>query len=161
GYEFVHVDGTVDLGGATLQATHSGSIPAGSQFRLLNNDGASDGNGSFAQGGTVVLDGQPFAIDYASDDGNNVVLTAQSPAGVTITPTMGLVTSEAGGTATFRVVLTSLPTADVTITFSSSNTAEGTVPVSIAFTPANWNVAQTVTVTGVDDNVDDGDVAYT
>ena len=25
----------------------------------------------------------------------------------------------------------------------------------------NWNTAQTVTVTGVDDDLDDGDVAYT
>jgi PKD repeat protein len=83
------------------------------------------------------------------------------PPGVTITPTTGLVTTEAGGTATFSVVLASQPTADVTITFTSSNTAEGTVTPSITFTPANWNVAQTVTVTGVDDNVDDGDVAYT
>ena len=34
-------------------------------------------------------------------------------------------------------------------------------PASLTFTTANWNVAQTVTVTGVDDAVDDGDVAYT
>src|SRR5207237_501430 len=39
---------------------------------------------------------------------------------------------------------------------------EGTVaPASLTFTAGNWNVAQTVTVTGVDDAVDDGDIAYT
>ena len=32
---------------------------------------------------------------------------------------------------------------------------------SLTFTPANWNTPQTVTVTGVDDAIDDGDVAYT
>ena len=45
---------------------------------------------------------------------------------------------------------------------SSSDTTEGTVgPASLTFTTANWNMAQTVTVTGVDDAVVDGDVAYT
>ena len=33
-------------------------------------------------------------------------------------------------------------------------------PASLTFTTANWNTAQTVTVTGVDDGLDDGDIAY-
>ena len=79
-----------------------------------------------------------------------------------MTPTTGLTTTEAGGTATFTVVLTTQPTADVTIGLSSSDTTEGTVlPASLTFTAANWNVAQTVTVTGVNDALDDGNVAYT
>jgi Calx-beta domain len=83
-------------------------------------------------------------------------------AGITVTPTSGLTTTEAGGTATFTVVLTSQPTAAVTIGLSSSNPSEGTVSTSsLTFTPANWNVPQTVTVTGVDDFVVDGDIAYT
>ena len=60
------------------------------------------------------------------------------------------------------MVLNTQPTADVTIALSSSDTTEGTVgPASLTFTTANWNVAQTVTVTGVDDALVDGDVAYT
>ncbi|MFO0888458.1 MAG: Calx-beta domain-containing protein [Isosphaeraceae bacterium] len=83
-------------------------------------------------------------------------------AGITVSPTSGLVTTEAGGTATFTVVLDSQPTANVTIALSSSNTAEGTVsPISLTFTAANWDTPQTVTVTGVDDAVDDGDIAFT
>ncbi len=82
-------------------------------------------------------------------------------ASITVSPTSGLTTTEAAGTATFTVVLTSKPTADVTIPLSSNNTAEGTVsPASLTFTTANWNVAQTVTITGVDDQVDDGDILY-
>ena len=50
----------------------------------------------------------------------------------------------------------------MTIALSSSDATEGTVsPASLTFTAANWNVAQTVTVTGVDDALVDGDVAYT
>ena len=59
------------------------------------------------------------------------------------------------------MVLTSQPTADVTIGLTSSDTTEGTVPAPLTFTSANWNVAQTVTVTGVNDDLDDGDIAYT
>jgi hypothetical protein len=91
----------------------------------------------------------------------SVTNTDNDTAGITVSPTSGLVTTEAGGTATFTVVLNSEPTADVTIGLSSSDTTEGTVSSSsLVFTPANWNVAQTVTVSGVDDALLDGDIAY-
>src|SRR5207248_2293982 len=65
-------------------------------------------------------------------------------------------------TATFTVVLNSQPTANVSIGVSSSNTAEGTVsPASLTFTSANWNTPQTITVTGVNDFVADGNIGYT
>jgi subtilisin-like proprotein convertase family protein/subtilisin family serine protease len=80
---------------------------------------------------------------------------------ILVTPTAGLVTTEAGGTATFTVVLSSAPSADVVVGLSSSDTTEGTVsPMGLTFTPSNWSTPQTVTVTGVDDAVDDGDVGY-
>src|SRR4029078_13078354 len=57
--------------------------------------------------------------------------------------------------------LTTQPSADVTIALSSNDTTEGTVsPASLVFTAANWNVAQTVTGTGVDDSIVDGPQAY-
>ena len=87
---------------------------------------------------------------------------ADAVPGVTVTPTSGLTTTEATGTATFTVVLTEVPTGDVTIPISSSDTTEGTaLPASLTFTTGNWATPQTVTVTGVDDSVDDGDIAYT
>ena len=83
------------------------------------------------------------------------------PAGITVTPIIGLITTEAGGTADFTVVLDTQPSADVMIALSSSDTTEGTVaPASLTFTPANWNIAQTATVNGVDDAEVDGNVAY-
>src|SRR5439155_865971 len=92
----------------------------------------------------------------------SVTNTDNDTVGFTVTPTSGLTTTEAGGTATFIVRLTSQHRANVTFGLSSSNTAEGTVsPASLTFTAANWNVAQTVTVTGVDDFVADGNQAYT
>jgi hypothetical protein len=82
-------------------------------------------------------------------------------AGITVTPVAGLGTTEAGGTTSFTVVLNSQPTGDVVVPVASSDTTEGTVSAaSLTFTAADWNVPQTVTVTGVDDLVDDGDIAY-
>src|SRR2546425_677433 len=91
-----------------------------------------------------------------------VTNTDDDTAGITVIPTSGLTTTEGGGTATFTGVLTSQPTANVTIGLSSSDLTEGTVaPASLTFTSGNWNTAQTVTVTGVDDFAADGAVAYT
>jgi hypothetical protein len=82
--------------------------------------------------------------------------------GITVSPISGLTTTEAGGTAQFSVALTNQPTGNVTFGISSSDTTEGTVSVSsLTFTPANWDQVQTVTVTGVNDWIIDGDVAYT
>ena len=74
----------------------------------------------------------------------------------------GLATTEAGGTATFSVVLEAAPTANVVIPISIPDGTEGTVSApSLTFTTADWNIAQTVTVTGVQDFSNDGDVAFT
>jgi hypothetical protein len=83
-------------------------------------------------------------------------------AGITVTPTSGLVTTEQGGTSSFYVSLSSKPFSNVTIGVSSSNTKEGTVSLStLVFTPTNWMNAQIVTVTGVNDYVSDSDKMYT
>ncbi len=82
-------------------------------------------------------------------------------AGITVAPIAGLTTTEAGGTATFTVVLNTQPSANVTIGLSSNDPTEGTVsPSSLSFTSANWNTPQMVTVTGVDDAVVDGGIGY-
>jgi len=78
-------------------------------------------------------------------------------AGITVTPTTSLLTTEAGGTDSFTVVLDSEPTANVTISIVSDDTTEGTPDTALlTFTSGNWNVAQTVTVTGANDFIVDG-----
>lgn len=69
--------------------------------------------------------------------------------------------SEAGTTATIGIALGTQPTGNVTVDLSSSDLTEGTVsPAQLTFTPANWNQVQNVTVTGVDDTDDDGDITF-
>jgi hypothetical protein len=82
-------------------------------------------------------------------------------AGITVNPTSGLVTTEAGGTATFTIVLDIIPTANVTIGLTSSDTTEGTVSAdNVTFTTLNWDTPQTITITGVNDAAVDGNIVY-
>ncbi|MFH1537249.1 MAG: two-component regulator propeller domain-containing protein [Patescibacteria group bacterium] len=95
-----------------------------------------------------------------SIDNITVTVTDNDTAGITVGSISGN-TSESVSTATFTVVLDTEPTNNVTIPVSSSDTGEGTVfPSSLTFTSANWNTPQTITVTGVDDDVDDGDQSF-
>lgn len=71
-------------------------------------------------------------------------------------------TGEGGSTATYTVRLDTQPDGRVVIDIVSSDTGEGTVsPASITFTSSDYDTDQTVTVTGVDDSVDDGDQPFT
>ncbi|MCZ8157456.1 MAG: hypothetical protein O9264_15135, partial [Leptospira sp.] len=97
----------------------------------------------------------------------SVTNTDNDNASVIVTPTSGLITNESGTQATFTIRLTSEPTSSVTIPITSSNTAEGTVsPTSVTFDNvcpgANcWSTDQTITITGVDDGLVDGNIGYT
>ena len=124
------------------------------------NDDLDDGDVAYAIVTAAATSSDPA---YSGLNAADVSLTNtdNDTAGITVNPTAGLVTTEGGLTASFTIVLTTQPTASVTISLSSNDTTEGTVaPPSVTFTTANWNLAQTVTVTGVNDDLDDGDVAY-
>ncbi|MDE0337620.1 MAG: hypothetical protein OXI80_08105, partial [Caldilineaceae bacterium] len=61
---------------------------------------------------------------------------------------------ETGGTFAQTVHLNKQPSADVTVTLAVADTTVATVDqTSLTFTPSNYNIKQTVTVTGVDDAV--------
>ncbi|MCF6212609.1 MAG: Ig-like domain-containing protein [Flavobacteriaceae bacterium] len=79
-------------------------------------------------------------------------------AGFTIVETAASTnTDESGTTDTFTVVLDAKPSSNVVISVVSGDTGESIVDKStLTFTTSNWNVAQTVTVTGVSDGIIDG-----
>ena len=70
---------------------------------------------------------------------------------------------ESGSTDTFTVVLaTRVPDRNVVVDLSSSDIGEVTVsPSSIAFSSDNYTTTCTVTVTGINDHFDDGDITIT
>jgi gliding motility-associated-like protein len=70
-------------------------------------------------------------------------------------------TTEEGGTSVVSVALFTQPTASVTLNFNSSDTTEGIPSLNqMIFTTDNWNIDQTLNMTGQDDQDIDGDVAY-
>jgi Calx-beta domain/RTX calcium-binding nonapeptide repeat (4 copies) len=121
------------------------------------NDNVAEGNHS----GTISHTATSSDANYNSIAINSVTanITDNDTADLVVSSISGN-TSENGVTANFTVVLTSQPTADVTVNLANFNSQEGTVPASITFNANNWNQAQTITVTGVDDNIDDGDITY-
>lgn len=94
------------------------------------------------------------------NDGFTVTVLDNDTAGITITPTGTTVITEAGVTDTYSIVLTSQPTADVDVTATPDvqctvdTNAVGTSNVA-TFTSANWNVAQIITITAVNDLIDE------
>ncbi|GAB3690109.1 hypothetical protein GCM10027592_07160 [Spirosoma flavus] len=62
---------------------------------------------------------------------------------------------EGGATDTYTIKLNSQPLADVIVSINSGSQLSVS-PTSLTFTPASYSVAQTVTVTAVDDNVLEG-----
>ncbi|MBL7795651.1 MAG: right-handed parallel beta-helix repeat-containing protein, partial [Saprospiraceae bacterium] len=77
GYDQFIVNGTVDLGGATLNLT-LGYTPSGADaIMLINNDGVDAVVGTFAQGSMITVSGTNYIINYTGGSGNDVVLTRQ------------------------------------------------------------------------------------
>src|SRR5262249_30809843 len=75
----------------------------------------------------------------------SVINIDDETAGITVTPTMGLVTNESSGEATFTVVLNSQPQANVVVPIASSDEKEGKVdPAKLTFTKENWRAPQMV-----------------
>ena len=87
---------------------------------------------------------------------DNVIaqITDNDTAGVHISRSTTNVT-EGGATDSYTVVLSSQPTANVTVNISP-NSQVLVNKTSLTFTSANWNTAQTVTVTAVDDSAEEG-----
>ena len=82
--------------------------------------------------------------------------------GVVVTADEPCETTEGGQQCTFTVDLISAPTSPVTIPVASDNEDEGVVDAStVTFATGEYNSLKTITITGVDDQVDDGNQPFT
>ena len=116
--------------------------------------------GSFATDQTVRVEffGE-VTSDGDSKTSNGIAVFAADPALVVGAVTGN--TTEEGTEATFTVRLRTRPAGNVAVAVTSTDTTEGTVsPASLTFTQGNWWRDQTVTATGVDDAVADGDQSW-
>ena len=142
-------------------------------------DGIAEGGGEGSETYTIALgpnDASANGFDLATLGTNvgggadpdssantfNVQVNDPASASVTITETGGDTTvAEAGGTDNYGMVLSTQPTADVTITATSGTPGTATVSSSLVFTNTNWNMAQSITVTGVNNAADAANQAVT
>ena len=99
-------------------------------------------------------------FDAVADQTVSVSTTDDDVAGFTVSNLMGPQQLLKPVIDTFTVVLDAQPDSDVVLSITSSDTGEATVTVH-SFTSANWDTAQVVTVTGVDDNIIDGTITST
>jgi large repetitive protein len=97
------------------------------------------------------------------DAGNIYVLNTDiDSVGIALYPLTGLQTSEDGQSDQLTAVLNSRPTGDVTFTVHISQPGEVSAsPASITFSPSNWNTSRVITVTGLNDNIKDGNQPFT
>lgn len=145
-------------------------VPAGSSIRFLPAPGfvgiptpiefvVIDSSYSGPANGTIDVANSGSTTPFSADSFEIGIEVKQF--GIEVTPTSPMITNEAGQDATFEVVLLSEPTGNVVIPIESADNSEGRPSTNqLTFTPANWSVPQTVTITGVDEFVDDGDQNY-
>lgn len=140
-----------DDGGALLQNAEpqwSSSIPTivavtqtgvARGLRSGTSDISAEFGGKSASARILVIPAPVYDFQVAETDGSTIV-------------------TEAGGTDAVTVVLLTQPASDVVLNVASGDPGEVAVgSATVTFTPSSWNVAQSVTVVGVDDTMIDGD----
>ncbi len=133
------------------------TIPAFSTFRMVNINGIVDDN--FVEGDeTIIITIVPdLSYTVGAADSATIVIEDNDVAGVNVDVTTGT-TTEAGGTAEFVFTLTSEPTEEVRIPINSYLATEFSGVANIYLDATNWNSGETLVVTGVDDDIIDGDI---
>lgn len=94
-------------------------------------------------------------ISNAALDPNEFLFYEESVAGVEVTPSDLVVPEDGTSSGELSVSLENLPAGDVTLTLEEQD-GRGQVtldPATLTFTVSNWNVPQSVSVTGVEDTV--------
>ena len=172
----VHSDLSVDVSGGAANPGDNVQqwSPNGTNAQLWTLE--DDGDGyyrivSVAGNTNLGIDGasgDPGAtITVQAPDGSDNQLWLFTPIDRPEEPTIDLTktnvsTSEEGAIDTFEVVLSDEPATDVVLDLTKSQAPdEFTLDVNqLTFTNTNWNQPQVVTVTGVDDGLQDGDIGY-
>jgi|GEM_PF-2520751 len=159
------LDGTSDPAPADFAITANGALVG---IQTVDAEGRTVNltlDSALTETDTVLLDYAPGANPVRDEAANiaspifNQLVSQIAEPGFTLSTSATTVT-EAGTTDTFTIVLdrqTSSPTSIVVLTITSSDPGEAIVsPPQLVFTFEDWDIPQTVTITGVDDGIFDG-----
>jgi hypothetical protein len=123
-------------------------IPAGAEFALVPLDVLD--NSVAGDNATVTITVSASGFTTGAD---SLEVIDNEPGGVVVRESGGTTrVTEGGATDSYTLVLTTQPTADVTITLMADSQVSVS-PTTVTFTSANWNLPRTITVTAVDDGV--------
>jgi hypothetical protein len=109
------------------------------------------------------------SVDWSSESAftslvdQTVAVTTQDNDTAGFTVTGGPLTVDESGmtTQSFTVVLDAAPENTVMFDVSTNDSTESMPDyTTLTFSSSDWNMSQTVTVTGQDDSIDDGDIAH-
>ena len=152
--------GEEPAGDLTINLTHSGQATNGTDYTVATltiGSGETSGNAELSVIDDKFAEGTEEIRLIANADGYrdstplSMNLTDDDSAGVTVTPT-SLTIPEGGGLA-YRVMLTSRPSHDVTVTVTHSGDRDiGIDDQELTFTDSDWETAQAVTVSAAQDD---------
>ncbi len=148
------VNVTVTIAAGTGDANLTAQPPATRTFTPANWNVVQNVTLAAAEDADTANGTRPFNV--SSPGLTTVTVTAteadnDSPQAIIVTPTS--LTVPEGGTNTITVRLQSQPAGNVTviITPGTGDTSLTVSPTTLTFTPANWNIAQTVTFSAAED----------
>ncbi len=149
----------------------SDTATSGTDFTAVDDFTLTIPAGSVSHTGTFTLTPSDDAVDEGDETVSVTGATTVTGLGVTgatltigeddvrgVTPSVATLGVPEGSSATYTLVLASEPTGDVTVTPSAQSNADLSVaPATVTFTPSNWNMARTVTVSAKHDPDGDAD----
>ena len=172
-------DVTLTVAATPVSPANTGDITLSTNKALTIAAGATTSTGTvtiIAQDNDVDAPNKAFTVSANASGGNGVInptsrtLTITDDDGRGVTVTGGPLTmdeADNNGTSetredrdSYTVVLDSKPTDDVIINITAPNIVTLST-AQLTFTPSNWSVAQTVTVTAVDDTIENAGDART
>lgn len=166
GVNFEALAGTVEWAAddsapkAVVLQTLDDGVRGGDKSLTVDVHFSTDASGDRATDATTPRAGEPQLI---LDTSYLVVIqdnASSGQAGINLLADDPLRTTEAGGTAVFRLVLTRPPTANVVLDLHVGDPSQISLSAySLTFTGSNWNQPQSITATGLDNDKYDGDVA--
>ena len=157
--------GEESAGDLTINLTHSGQATNGTDYTVATltiGSGETSGNAELSVIDDKFAEGTEEIRLIANADGYrdstplSMNLTDDDSAGVTVTP--AILTIPEGSRLAYRVMLTSRPSHNVTVTVTHSGDRDiGIDDQELTFTDSDWKTARTVTVTAAqdDDAIDD------